>query len=135
MESVYIFGPIHIHGEDYREIYEDLMELSENYFESSLGTYPDFWETGENPRNFYDRTKEEITDCDLFVAEVTSPSHGVGMELEMAVNNEIPVIAVAKKGEDISSMVKGLPSVEKTVRYDDVEELKEKLSREFQRLT
>jgi nucleoside 2-deoxyribosyltransferase len=135
MESVYIFGPIHIHGDDYRGIYEDLMDLSEKYFESSLGTYPDFWDTDEEPREFYDRTKEEITECDLFVAEVTAPSHGVGMELEMAVNNDIPVIALAKKGEEISSMVEGLPALEKVVRYEDDEDLKNRLSQEFQRLT
>ena len=135
MDSVYIFGPIHIHGDDYRSTYENLMEVSEKYFEESLGTYPDFWETGEEPREFYDRTKDEITECDLFVAEVTSPSHGVGMELEMAVNNNIPVIALAKEDQDISIMVEGLPMVEKVLRYEDESDLGKKLESEFQRLT
>ena len=135
MDSVYIFGPIHIHGEDYRDTYESLMEISENYFDDSLGTYPDFWDTDEEPREFYDRTKAEITECDLFVAEVTSPSHGVGMELEMAVNNDIPVIALAKDNQDISSMVEGLPNLEKVLRYEDGQDLEIKLENEFERLT
>lgn len=135
MDSVYIFGPIHIHGDDYRETYENLVNISDQYFAESLGTYPDFWDTDESPKEFYDRTKEEITECDLFVAEVTAPSHGVGMELEMAVNNDIPVIALAKKDQDISSMVEGLPVLEKVLRYENQVDLEEKLEGEFQRLT
>ncbi|MFB6245775.1 MAG: hypothetical protein ABEJ03_05515, partial [Candidatus Nanohaloarchaea archaeon] len=125
-------GPIHIHGEDYLPVYKELMELCDEYFEEVIGTYPDFWDTDESPQEFYDRTIDTITDCDLFIAEVTSPSHGVGMELQMAVNNDIPVLALAQEGEDISSMVEGLPTLHKVLRYSNREDLVDKLEEELQ---
>jgi len=80
MKSVYVFGPIYISGNDYLPIYKKLNKLSEKYFEIVIGTYPDFWDSNESPRQFWDRTYETITKCDLFIAECSSPSHGVGME-------------------------------------------------------
>lgn len=121
--DVYIFGPIHIYGDDFLPVYKELSSVCDKRFKKVIGTYPDFWDTDEDPDEFYKRTIREITDVDVFVAEVTTPSHGVGMELQMAYNNDIPVIALAKSEEDISSMVVGNPAVVELVRYDDPEEL------------
>jgi len=84
MQGAYVFGPIHIHGTDFLPVYKDLMEQCREHFDTVIGTYPDFWDTDESPQEFYERTIATITDCDLFIAEVTAPSHGVGMELQMA---------------------------------------------------
>lgn len=132
MGTAYVFGPIHIHGEDFLPVYERLMGLCDDHFEDVIGTYPDFWDTDETPQEFYERTVATITDCSLFIAEVTRPSHGVGMELQMAVNSDIPVIALAQEGDEISSMVEGLPVLRTVIRYSDPDDLAEKLGQELE---
>ncbi len=123
IDSVYVFGPIHIHGEDYLPVYKRLVRACEPLVDEVIGTWPDFWDTEEAPRAFYDRTVETITDCDLFLAEVTDPSLGVGMELQMAQHHGIPVVALAQDGVAISTMVTGLPVRERTIRYTDQDDL------------
>lgn len=133
MKSVYVFGPIHIFGQDYLPLYKKLMALCKKYFDNVIGTYPDFWATKENPAKFYNRTAKTIKKCELFIAEVSSPSHGVGMELQMAAENKIPVILIAKKGLKISIMVTGLPNIKKIIRYKNTDELLKKMESELKK--
>jgi len=131
MTSAYVFGPIHLFGQDYLPTYKKLMEVCARYFDRTIGTYPDFWDSKESPKKFYKRTIDTITKCDLFIAEVSSPSHGVGMELQMGCENKIPIIALAKDGVGVSTMVMGLPNLYKLIRYKDVKELTERLDEEL----
>ncbi|MBU0635812.1 hypothetical protein KKE06_02185 [Candidatus Micrarchaeota archaeon] len=127
MKSVYVFGPIHLFGEDYLPVYKKLNRVCESFFDKVIGTYPDFWDSKEKPTEFYARTVQMTTQCDLFIAEVSSPSHGVGMELQMAIKHKIPIIALAKEGTEVSKMVLGLPNLQKVIRYKDTEELVKKV--------
>ncbi len=129
IKSAYVFGPIHLFGSDYLPIYKRLMKICRKYCKNVLGTYPDFWNSKESPEQFYVRTYRTVTKCSLFIAEVSVPSHGVGMELQMAVENKIPVIILAKTGVKISSMVEGLPVVKETIYYDNAKDLEEKLEK------
>ena len=137
MKSVYIFGPIYLFGEDYLPIYKELYKLAEKYFDEVICTYPDFWDSTETPKEFYKRTYNKITKCDLFVAEVSSPSHGAGMELQMAEEHKIPIIVLVKDDIDISksTMVLGLPNLLKVVTYKNIEDLKKKLGAELKSFT
>ncbi len=131
MTCVYVFGPIHLFGEDYLPIYKKLMELCKKYFNKVIGTYPDFWDSKEGPKEFYNRTIKTITKCDLFIGEVSSPSHGVGMEFQMAHEHNIPIIALAKQGIEISIMVLGIPNMQKVIYYKDIDDLLDKLDAEL----
>lgn len=134
MKSVYVFGPIYISGNDYFPIYKKLNKLCEKYFDRVIGTYPDFWDTKESPREFWDRTYDVITECDLFIAECSTPSHGVGMELQMGQEHNIPIIALVRddiKDFDKSLMVLGLPNLRKVLRYTNYEDLAKKLEAEL----
>ena len=129
MTKVYVFGPIHLFGRAYLPMYKKLVPLCRNYFDNVIATYPDFWSFKGTPKEFYKITVKKITDCDLFIAEVTSPSLGAGMELQMAVENKIPVIALAKEGVKISSMVLGLPTLQLVIRYKNEKDLLKKLDK------
>lgn len=135
MKTVYVFGPIHIFGEDYLPIYKKLMKLCEPYFDKIIGTYPDFWNSKETPPKFYDRTIKTITKGDLFIGEVSSPSHGVGMEFQMAHEHKIPIIALAKEGVRISTMILGIPNLKKVIYYKDFNDLVKKIEKELKHLT
>ncbi len=134
MKIVYVFGPIHLFGRSYLPVYKKLMKLCEKFFDKVIGTYPDFWNSKETPRAFYTRTLNTITRSDLFIAEVSSPSHGVGMELQMAYDHRIPIIALAKEGVKVSNMVLGLPPLRKVIFYRDLNDLIKKLEKELQSL-
>jgi hypothetical protein len=131
--SVYIFGPIYIFGSEYLPVYKRLNRLCENYFDKVIGTYPDFWETTDSPRDFWDKTYATITTCDLFIAECSAPSHGVGMELQMGQEKGIPIIALVKADVDFdkSLMVLGLPNLRSVIRYEDIDDLVAKLEAEL----
>jgi len=133
MKSVYIFGPIYIFGEDYLPLYKELNKIAERYFEKVIGTYPDFWESKETPKEFYKRTYNTVTKCDLFVVEVSSPSHGVGMELQIAKEHNIPILALVRQDIDFSksTMVLGLPNLLKVITYNSFSDLKGKLESEL----
>jgi len=131
MKTAYVFGPIHLFGQDYLPVYKRLMKLCEKFFDKVIGTYPDFWNSKESPREFYNRTIKTITKCDLFIGEVSSPSHGVGMEFQMAYDHKIPIIALAKEGIDISIMILGILNLRKVIRYKDIDDLVKKLEKEL----
>lgn len=126
-KSVYVFGPIHLFGSNYLSVYKRLMKLCKKYYSKVIGTYPDFWNSKETPKQFYNRTYRTITKCALFIAEVSMPSHGVGMELQMAVEHKIPIVALAKQKNKVSIMVKGLPNLKKIIYYKNVNDLERKL--------
>ena len=127
MANAYVFGPIHLFGQDYLPVYKHLMKICEKYFDKVIGTYPDFWNSKETPRAFYDRTVKVITKCDLFIGEVSSPSMGVGMEFQMAQEHNIPCIALCKKGVKPSIMITGIPCTKKVIYYNDFKDLSNKL--------
>lgn len=127
MKIVYVFGPIHLFGQDYLPVYKHLMKICEPYFDKVIGTHPDFWDSKETPREFYDRTYEVITKCQLFIGEVSSPSMGVGMEFQMAQENKIPCIALCKKDVEPSMMITGIPCTKKVIYYADLSDLSKQL--------
>lgn len=129
MSKVYILGPIHLFGKSYIPVYKNLVSLCSKYFDKVLCTYPDFWNFKGTPKEFYKITVKKISNCDLFIAEVTSPSTGVGMELQMAVENKIPVIGLVKEGNKVSSMVLGLPTLKKLIKYRNQKDLTNKLEK------
>ena len=120
--KAYIFGPITLNGEDYVSVYKYLTTVCKSFFDEIVCTYPDFWDSKETPRKFYDRTYTIITKCDWFIAEVSSASMGVGMELQMGVEKKIPLIALCKKGMKLSQMVLGLPNLKEVIYYENLDD-------------
>lgn len=129
MSKVYVFGPIHLFGKSYLPIYRHLTKLCKKHFDKVIGTYPDFWNSKESPQEFYGRTYKTITDCDLFIGEVSSPSIGVGMEFQMAQEHGIPGIALCKKGIKPSKMIAGIPCTKKIIYYKDIADLSKQLEK------
>lgn len=123
MNKVYIFGPIHLFGGDYLPIYKHLRNLCKKYFDEVICTYPDFWNSKESPKEFYNRTYRTITKCDLFIGEVSAPSIGVGMEFQIAQEYGIPCIALCKKGVEPSIMAIGIPCTKKVIYYEAPDDL------------
>jgi nucleoside 2-deoxyribosyltransferase len=61
------------------------------------------------PLAVYTRDTDWIRACDLLIAEVSVPSHGVGYEIAFALGLGKPVLAVYQVGRKVSKMISGNP--------------------------
>jgi 2'-deoxynucleoside 5'-phosphate N-hydrolase len=55
----------------------------------------------------YQRDVNWITECDAVIAEVSTPSHGVGYEIALALSLGKPVICCYQAGRPVSKMILG----------------------------
>jgi 2'-deoxynucleoside 5'-phosphate N-hydrolase len=59
----------------------------------------------------YQRDTDWVKGCDVVVAEVSTPSHGVGYEIALAVTLGKPVLCCYQAGKKVSKMLLGNPHV------------------------
>ncbi len=76
-----------------------------------------------DPREVYRRDVDWVQACDALIAEVSTPSHGVGYEIALALMLEKPVLACFRAGVPVSKMILGNDHPRFTfVMYRDAEE-------------
>ena len=77
-------------------------------------------------KEIHDRDFKWILESDLLVAEVTSPSLGVGYEIGRAIEIGKPVLCLFKKGSGytVSAMISGSDHLVMTY-YENLEEVKD----------
>jgi len=63
-----------------------------------------------DPGDIYQRDIDWVTGCDALVAEISTPSHGVGYEIALAEALGKPIFCCYKKGIRVSKMILGNPS-------------------------
>lgn len=77
----------------------------------------------EEPSYIYHRDVTWIQESDLLVAEVSTPSHGVGYEIGYALNLNKPVLCLYNQSIVITKMITGNPNPLLTVKkYEDYPE-------------
>ena len=76
------------------------------------------------PREVFERDSNWVKECEAMVAEVSTPSLGVGYEYSLAVQLGKPVLCVYRSGLRMSKMITGNPAPNLTVaEYADEVEL------------
>lgn len=70
----------------------------------------------EDPADIYQRDVVWITESDLLVAEISTPSHGVGYEIGYALSLDKPVLCLHQQGREISKMISGNPHPKLTLQ-------------------
>lgn len=60
-----------------------------------------------SPREVYERDIAWIRTCDALIAEVSTPSHGVGYEVAFALSLGKPVLCCYRDGQPVSKMITG----------------------------
>ncbi len=60
-----------------------------------------------DPEEVYQRDIDWIDACDAVIAEVSTPSHGVGYEIAYALGIKKPVLACYREGATVSKMIIG----------------------------
>jgi nucleoside 2-deoxyribosyltransferase len=80
-------------------------------------------EKGIDPLEVYRRDTAWIQACDALVAEISTPSHGVGYEIGYALSLGKPVICLHKKDVPVSKMILGNQDKNLSVfSYDSIEQ-------------
>ncbi len=67
-------------------------------------------ESNISPSEIYLRDTTWIHNCDSLIAEISTPSHGVGFEIGFALNLNKPVLCLHHGTKLISKMVSGNPN-------------------------
>jgi hypothetical protein len=65
-----------------------------------------------------------VVGCDALVAEVSTPSHGVGVEVAAALSGNKPVLLTYRRGATVSRLLLGLLGVE-AFPYSDVDDVRQ----------
>jgi len=75
------------------------------------------------PRDVYERDVNWIKNCDVLIAEVSVPSHGVGYEIAFALGAGKPVLCIHQEDRRVSKMITGNsdPLLE-VAAYSNIEE-------------
>ena len=74
-------------------------------------------------RVVFERDVAWISTCDAVLAEVSVPSHGVGYEIGIALEQGKPVLCLAKEGIPVSKMITGNPHPKlRVIIYKEVSE-------------
>lgn len=77
----------------------------------------------EDPQDIYKRDVDWIKESDMLVAEVSTPSHGVGYEIGYALSLEKPVLCLYNQEVVVSKMITGNPHPFLSVKaYRDLSE-------------
>jgi hypothetical protein len=129
---IYFAGSIR-GGRDDAAIYAELIEKLGKFgrvLTEHIGE-PNLTADGEaaSPRGIHDRDLEWLQSSDVIVAEVTTPSLGVGYEIARATQWQKRVLCLFRTGtpQSLSAMISGCPAV--TVReyaqVDDVDRILE----------
>jgi nucleoside 2-deoxyribosyltransferase len=75
------------------------------------------------PHDVYERDVNWIKNCDVLIAEVSVPSHGVGYEIGFALNIGKPVLCLYQKDRKVSKMITGNSDPKlSTLAYANIEE-------------
>ncbi|MHA2378321.1 MAG: nucleoside 2-deoxyribosyltransferase [Candidatus Thorarchaeota archaeon] len=124
MVLAYLSGPIiHSHqrkDDFYRLVVRMLEELDIDVFA------PQFLPRAP-AEEIYHRDVHYVRSCDLLIAEVSNPSHGVGMEIMLAIELLKPVLMFHhSSSEKLSRMVLGADG-KVLFMYDELEEVSRRL--------
>ena len=126
--KIYFAGSIS-GGRDDKELYFKIIQLLKDYGEvltEHIGNQA-LSQIGEDGANeyIYKRDIKWLKESDLVVAEVTTPSLGVGFEVSKAVEWKKNILCIYRKieGKRLSAMIAGCPKI-KVFEYKTISNLK-----------
>ncbi|MBU4284213.1 MAG: nucleoside 2-deoxyribosyltransferase [Nanoarchaeota archaeon] len=131
--KIYFAGSIR-GGRDDVEIYNQIIQhlkgygdvLTEHVGHDNLAE----GEINLTDKYIHNRDVNWIDECDVFIADVTRPSHGVGYEVRVAIEKKKRILCIYRPKEQkrVSAMIAGAPGI-KTSPYNTIEDAKKIIDR------
>jgi len=130
--KIYFSGSIR-GGQQDAELYGELIEELKQYgtvLTEHIGWHAQ--ETNMTDQEIHDRDVKWVKESDFVVAEVTTPSLGVGYEIGRAVHMNKPIICLYRSINEktTSAMIRGCSNL-KCFEYTNLSEAKEILKKHF----
>jgi hypothetical protein len=92
----------------YKSIVDHLLELGHEVPTAHLSdSNVTGLEAVVDPIDVFERDYKWVNNCDVLIAEVSTPSHGVGYEVALALEMAKPVLCLHKQGVRVSKMITG----------------------------
>ena len=123
-----ITGAVLSSDDSMTKIYEKITSLIDSS-KYSVSSPLDTMKFDGNDIERYKRAMNLLKDTKLIIAEMSNISTGQGMELQEAVNLNIPILVIAKEGSKISGLVKGWNNVKTIIYYNKIEDIEDKILR------
>lgn len=101
-----------------------LPELKDLLKKYDIETY--IYDISGKPEDVYNHDFNALEKCDLLVAEVSEPSHGVGILIGLSLQFDMKRILLIKEGRSLSKILYGMPGTD-IIEYEMVDDLKIKL--------
>jgi nucleoside 2-deoxyribosyltransferase len=93
----------------YAALVAHLQALGHSVLTAHLASTTVHTEDGElSPEAVFERDTAWLRDCDAVIAEVSTPSHGVGFEVAYALERGKPILCLAREGTRVSKMLTGI---------------------------
>ncbi len=93
----------------YAALVAHLQALGHSVLTAHLASTTVYTEDGElSPEAVFARDTAWLRGCDAVIAEVSTPSHGVGFEIAYALERGRPVLCLAREGVRVSKMLTGI---------------------------
>ena len=125
---ILITGAVLSSDDSMTKIYEKIISLIDTS-KYSVSTPLDTMRFDGNDIERYKRAMNLLKDTKLVIAEMSNISTGQGMELQEAVNLNIPILVIAKEGSKISGLAKGCNNVKIIIYYNKIEDIEDKILR------
>ena len=109
------------------ELYQEIIDLLKNHGEVLTEHVADghleITEPDSSQKKIYKHDMSLISKCDIMVAEVSTPSLGVGYEIASFEGKPILCLVKESVGKNLSSMISGNPNLE-IKKYETVSDIK-----------
>lgn len=134
MKKIYFAGSIR-GGRDDADMYAGIIDQLRNYG-TVLTEHVGYGspESGEHLSDdeIHERDMKWLMSSDILVAEVTAPSLGVGYEIGRAVEHNIPIVCLFRRGASVSlsAMINGSPAL-RVFSYRDSDEVRSIIKENF----
>lgn len=123
-------------GRDHAHLYPEIVEHLKNHGDVLTEYFSDEKvyeiEKGATDHEIFDRDIAWIDESHMIVAEVSTPSLGVGFEVATALNKGKHVLCLFKNQEkrELSAMIAGNKNLH-IIKYDELDEAKQKIDEFF----
>lgn len=108
-------------GREFESVYQDIVhtltENGQNVLTAHLVESDAMAEEAAlSPEYVYSRDIAWIQECDVLIAEVSAPSHGVGYEIGFALGIGKPVLSLCRGDRKVTKMISGNPDENLTLK-------------------
>lgn len=123
--KIYFSGSIR-GGRSDAKLYRQIIDYLQNFGDvltEHIGSDDVGAEAGQTDRQIYEQDMAWLRNSDIVIAEVSTPSLGVGYEIGRAVamNKKVVCLYRSEVSKSVSAMIKGSPNLE-CAEYKSVEE-------------